>query len=89
MSRYQPISCDLYDWLEIAASWQLPVTLTCKDGRQWTDKIRTIEAREGVEYLLLHGGARLSLAELATMTLNWQGEEKLIRFAPPAPADSQ
>ncbi len=57
MSRYQPISCDLYDWLEIAASWQLPVTLTCKDGHQWTDKIRTIEAREGVEYLLLHGSA--------------------------------
>ncbi|MFM4745728.1 Rho-binding antiterminator [Aeromonas dhakensis] len=89
MSRYQPISCDLYDWLEIAASWQLPVALTCKDGRQCTDKIRTIEAREGVEYLLLHGGERLSLAELATMTLNWQGEEKLIRFAPSAPADSQ
>lgn len=84
MSRYQPISCDLYDWLEIAASWQLPVTLTCKDGRQWADKIRTIEAREGVEYLLLHGGEWLSLAELATMTLNWQGEEKLIRFTPPA-----
>lgn len=83
MSRYQPISCDLYDWLEIAASWQLPVTLTCKDGRQWADKIRTIEAREGVEYLLLHGGERLSL-ELATMALNWQGEEKLVRFAPPA-----
>ncbi|EIM1710485.1 MULTISPECIES: Rho-binding antiterminator [Aeromonas] len=89
MSRYQPISCDLYDWLEIAASWQLPVALTCKDGRQWVDKIRTIEAREGVEYLLLHGGERLSLAELATMALNWQGEEKLIRFAPPAPANSQ
>ncbi|HDX8645441.1 MULTISPECIES: Rho-binding antiterminator [unclassified Aeromonas] len=89
MSRYQPISCDLYDWLEIAASWQLPVALTCKDGRQWADKIRTIEAREGVEYLLLHGGERLSLAELATMALNWQGEEKLIRFAPPAPANSQ
>ena len=89
MSRYQPISCDLYDWLEIAASWQLPVTLTCKDGRQWADKIRTIEAREGVEYLLLHGGEQLSLAELATVALNWQGEEKLISFAPPAPADSQ
>ncbi|AHV37195.1 Rho-binding antiterminator [Aeromonas dhakensis] len=89
MSRYQPISCDLYDWLEIAASRQLPVALTCKDGRQWVDKIRTIEAREGVEYLLLHGGERLSLAELATMALNWQGEEKLIRFTPPAPAHSQ
>ncbi|MCS3770235.1 Rho-binding antiterminator [Aeromonas hydrophila] len=89
MSTYQPISCDLYDWLEIAASWQLPVTLTGRDGRQWADKIRTIEARAGVEYLLLQGGERLSLAELATMTLSWQGEEKLIRFAPPAPADGQ
>ncbi|WP_273766810.1 Rho-binding antiterminator [Aeromonas hydrophila] len=89
MSTYQPISCDLYDWLEIAASWQLPVTLTGRDGRQWADKIRTIEARTGVEYLLLQGGERLSLAELATMTLSWQGEEKLIRFAPPAPADGQ
>lgn len=89
MSTYKPISCDLYDWLEIAASWQLPVTLTGRDGRQWADKIRTIEARAGVEYLLLQGGERLSLAELATMTLSWQGEEKLIRFAPPAPADGQ
>lgn len=89
MSTYQPISCDLYDWLEIAASWQLPVTLTGRDGRQWADKIRTIEARAGVEYLLLQGGERLSLAELATMALSWQGEEKLIHFAPPAPADSQ
>lgn len=56
MSTYQPISCDLYDWLEIAASWQLPVILTSREGRQWDDKIRTIEASEGVEYLLLHSG---------------------------------
>ncbi|MGL6488873.1 Rho-binding antiterminator [Aeromonas hydrophila] len=89
MNTYQPISCDLYDWLEIAASWQLPVTLTGRDGHQWADRIRTIEAREGVEYLLLQGGERLSLAELATMALSWQGEEKLIRFAPLAPADNQ
>ncbi len=82
MSTYQPISCDLYDWLEIAASWQLPVILTSRDGHQWDDKIRTIEASEGVEYLLLHSGERLSLAELATLRLHWQGEEKLIRFAP-------
>ena len=63
MPDYQPISCDLYDWLEIAASWQLPVTLTSRNDRQWDDKIRTIEASEGVEYLLLHSGERLSLAE--------------------------
>ena len=80
MSTYQPISCDLYDWLEIAASWQLPVTLTGRDGRQWADRIRTIEAREGVEYLLLQGGERLSLADLASLELLWQGEEKRIRF---------
>ncbi|MBW3846907.1 Rho-binding antiterminator [Aeromonas hydrophila] len=83
MADYQPVSCDQYDWLEIAASWQLPVTLTDRNGRQWADKIRTIEARAGVEYLLLHGGERLSLAELATMALSWQGEEKRIHFAPP------
>ncbi|MFM5153188.1 Rho-binding antiterminator [Aeromonas hydrophila] len=83
MADYQPISCDLYDWLEIAASWQLPVTLTSRNGRQWADRIRTIEAHEGVEYLLLQGGERLSLAELATMRFSWQGEEKRIHFAPP------
>ncbi|MGL5974531.1 MAG: Rho-binding antiterminator [Aeromonas sobria] len=82
MPDYQPISCDLYDWLEIAASWQLPVTLASRDGRQWDDKIRTIEACEGVEYLLLHSGERLSLGELATLGLSWQGEDQLIRFAP-------
>ncbi|MEH8118899.1 Rho-binding antiterminator [Aeromonas allosaccharophila] len=82
MPDYQPISCDLYDWLEIAASWQLPVILTSREGRQWDDKIRTIEASEGIEYLLLHSGERLSLADLATLSLHWQGEEKLIRFTP-------
>jgi len=82
MPDYNPISCDLYDWLEIAASWQLPVTLTDSDGRQWPDTIRTIEASAGIEYLLLHSGERLSLADLATLRLNWQGEEKLIHFAP-------
>ena len=82
MPDYQPISCDLYDWLEIAASWQLPVTLTSRDGHQWDDKIRTIEASEGVEYLLLHSGERPNLGDLATLRLSWQGEEKLIRFAP-------
>ena len=82
MSTYQPISCDLYDWREIAASWQLPVTLTSRDGRQRDDKIRTIEASEGVEYLLLESGERLSLAELASLSLVWQEEDKLIRFAP-------
>ncbi|MUG30366.1 Rho-binding antiterminator [Aeromonas salmonicida] len=82
MPDYQPVSCDLYDWLEIAASWQLPVTLASRDGHQWDDKIRTIEASEGVEYLLLHSGERLSLGDLATLRLSWQGEEKLIRFAP-------
>lgn len=60
MPDYQPISCDLYDWLEIAASWQLPVTITNRDGHQWDDKIRTIEASEGVVYLLLHSGERLN-----------------------------
>lgn len=83
MTDYQPISCDLYDWLEIAARWQLPVTLTTRAGRQWPDRIRTIEARNGVEYLLLDSGERLSLAELATLTLDWQGETRQIQF--PAP----
>lgn len=84
MTDYQPISCDLYDWLEIAASWQLPVTLSTRDGRQWPDKVRTIAAKEGVEYLLLESGERLSLAELASLTLDWQGETRQILF--PAPA---
>ncbi|MGY3886417.1 Rho-binding antiterminator [Aeromonas aquatica] len=82
MTDYQPISCDLYDWLEIAASWQLPVTLTSREGRQWADKIRTIEARDGVEYLLLDSGERLSLADLATLDLIWQGEQKRVHFIP-------
>lgn len=82
MTDYQPISCDLYDWLEIAARWQLPVTITSCEGRQWADKIRTIEARDGVEYLLLESGERLSLAKLATLDLVWQGEAKRVHFAP-------
>ncbi len=83
MADYQPVSCDLYDWLEIAASWQLQVALTSRDGREWADRIRTIEARDGVEYLQLHSGEQLSLADLATLELVWQGEEKRTHFAPP------
>ena len=83
MADYQPVSCDLYDWLEIAASWQLPVTITDRAGRTWTDRIRTIEASDGVEYLLLESAERLSLADLGTLELVWQGEEKRIHFAPP------
>ena len=82
MSDYQPIACDLYDWLEIAASWHLPVTITDRHGRQWTDGIRTIVANEGGEYLLLTSNERLSLADLATLDLVWQGEAKRIHFAP-------
>lgn len=81
MTDYQPINCDLYDWLEIAARWQLAVTLTNRDGRAWADRIRTIEARDGVEYLLLESGERLSLADLATLDLVWQGEARQIRFS--------
>ena len=62
MADYQPISCDLYDWLEIAARWQLPVTLASHDGRRWDDRVLTIEASDGVEYLLLESGERHSLA---------------------------
>lgn len=80
MADYQPVSCDLYDWLEIAASWQLPVTITDRDGRARADRIRTIEASDGVEYLLLERAERLTLA---TLELVWQGEEKRIHFAPP------
>lgn len=83
MADYQPVSCDLYDWLEIAAGWQLPVTITDRDGRTWADRIRTIEASDGVEYLLLERAERLSLADLATLELVWQREEKRIHFAPP------
>ena len=80
MTDYQPINCDLYDWLEIAARWQLPVTLTRRDGRQWADRISTIEARNGVEYLLLESGEHLGLAELATLDLIWQGKARQISF---------
>lgn len=84
MTDYQPINCDLYDWLEIAARWQLPVTISTRQERQWADKVRTIEAKDGVEYLLLESGERLSLAELASLTLDWQGERRQIHFPTPA-----
>ncbi|PJG60419.1 Rho-binding antiterminator [Aeromonas cavernicola] len=80
MPDYQPISCDLYDWLEIAASWQLPVTLTRRDGRQWDDQIRTIEARGGNEYLQLCSGEQLSLADVAGLRFIWQGQHKQLDF---------
>ena len=89
MADYQPVSCDLYDWLEIAASWQLPVTITDRDGRTWADRIRTIEASDGVEYLLLERAERLSLADLATLELVWQGKKSGSTSPHPQPMNSK
>lgn len=87
MADYQPVSCDLYDWLEIAASWQLPVTITDRDGRTWADKIRTIEASDGVEYLLL--GALSASAWRTWRPWNSSGKGKKSGSTSPHPAANE
>ncbi|HAS35165.1 MAG TPA: Rho-binding antiterminator [Flavobacteriales bacterium] len=53
MSDYIPISCSVYDELEILAMRSRVVELKLKDGRIFHGKIVQLEARKSVEYLKL------------------------------------
>lgn len=79
-STYQAISCASYDWLEIAARWQLEVELCSRTGPVWVDKILTIAAKNGEEFLHLQSGQVISLGQLASLQLTWQGQQQTINF---------
>jgi Rho-binding antiterminator len=68
---YRPIDCSFHDRLEAAAVKGRPARLVIRspDGSpvEVEDRIRTLEAREGVEYLLTEGGLRVRLDDLLSL----------------------
>lgn len=69
--EYRPISCDFYDELEIAAMRQTNAVIVYKSEAneevKITEKIKTIEARSGEEFLILSKGDEIRLDRLISI----------------------
>lgn len=66
--KYEPISCDFYDELEIIAMRQTVAKIDYKDkkGKETVifKKIKTIQARAGEEFLVLEDNSEIRLDQL-------------------------
>lgn len=67
-TKYTPINCDLYDFLEEAATLKKAVTLTIKEDNgainQLVGVIKTFTAHNGVEHLIMEDATRLRLDKI-------------------------
>lgn len=67
-SKYTPINCDLYDKLEEQATLRKPVRLTLRedDGTVYeqTGIIKTFQAHDGVEHMIMESGDRIRLDKI-------------------------
>lgn len=56
MDTYQPLHCDLHDYLEIACMHGYRLWVECVDGRHFQARGQTTQTRaNGEEFLCLHG----------------------------------
>lgn len=66
--KYTPVNCDLYDKLEEQATLRRPVRLTLRedDGtvREETGIIKTFQANDGVEHMIMENGNRIRLDKI-------------------------
>lgn len=71
MEKYQPISCDYYDNLEIAAMRGVSVEIVYTDAAGAeiiiSEKIQTIQARKGEEFLITENGQEIRLDYLISV----------------------
>ena len=69
--KYQPISCDYYDELEIVAMRQTIAEIIFKNeaGEEKTisTKIKTLQTRNSEEFLILENGDEIRLDRLVSM----------------------
>jgi len=69
--KYQPISCDYYDELEIVAMRQTIAEIVFKNekGVETTisTKIKTLQTRNSEEFLILENGDEIRLDRLVSM----------------------
>jgi len=64
---YTPISCSFYDYLEEAATLGKPAMITYEHGQQRINilaKVKTIEIKDKVEYLILEDDTSIGLNKL-------------------------
>ena len=69
--KYQPISCDYYDELEIVAMRQSIATIIFRNDEgvelSISKKIKTLETRNSEEFLILENGEEIRLDKLISM----------------------
>ena len=82
------LSCDLYDYMEIACMYAYKIELQLKDGQRYTGKPRTIIISDHKEYLMFLPDAvparelQLNLLELKSMrVLSENARFEFIEFA--------
>lgn len=65
--NYTPISCALYDELELAALRKTPITIELADGAIDHVIIKTLEARkDDGEYMITESGLEIRLDEIVS-----------------------
>lgn len=57
MNRYQPLNCDLHDYLEIACMHDYRLQIELVDGVTFVARALTTRTLAGEEFLLLHRDA--------------------------------
>lgn len=69
--KYQPISCDYYDELEIVAMRQTVAEIVFRNTQEEEvslfTKIKTLETRNSEEFLILENGDEIRLDKLVSM----------------------
>lgn len=69
--KYQPISCDYYDELEIVAMRQTVAEIIFKNEKEEeitiSTKIKTLQTRNSEEFLILENGDEIRLDKLLSM----------------------
>ena len=64
MSKYKPISCDIYDLYILLCDHHEIVQMKDQEGQVWHDEIIDVFTKESVEYLKTKKGATLRLDEI-------------------------
>lgn len=66
--KYNPIDCGLYDKLEAEATLKNTVRLTVKEDdstiHEEVGQIKTFQAQDGVEHLIMENGTRIRLDKI-------------------------
>ena len=69
MTDYQPISCDIHDYVEIACLYRFEVELILANGETVRGHAQTTRSVKGLhEYLIIDSGRKTIEVDLASIT---------------------